>query len=53
MTVALSFCKMGCINFRLTLGVAFGDAMFIASEIPKIGENSENPDVSTVSEENS
>lgn len=25
--------------------------MFIASEIPKIGENSENPDVSTVSEE--
>lgn len=32
---------------------SFGDAMFIASEIPKIGENSENPDVSTVSEENS
>ena len=32
---------------------SFGDAMFIASEIPKIGENSENPDVSTASEENS
>ena len=32
---------------------SFGDAMFIASEIPKIGENSENPDVPTVSEENS
>lgn len=53
LTAAPSFCRMRCIILQIMLGISLGDAMFIASEIPKIGENSENPDVPTVSEENS
>lgn len=33
--------------------VVMGDAMFIASGIGETGQKPENPDVSTVSEENS
>lgn len=52
LTAAPSFCRMRCIMLQIMLGISFGDAMFIASGIPEIGEKPENPDKSTVSEEN-